>query len=311
MTTQIFDLNSIPPRRRRVVCIGNFDGVHRGHQSLLNRGRDLADRLGVLKLTALSFWPPPSQYFRPEIPLKLLSLPAERSRLLAQAGVDEPIYLPFNRSLADLSPEAFVQEILIHQLQVQGVVVGVNFRFGSKRQGHTDQLQSLLNEAGARLEIVTKIEEDAEIISSTRVRTAITKGDFSHALELLGHSYPLSGVVIKGDGRGRKIGFPTANLAVPAEKHLPTSGVYGGRMVWDGQKYIVIVNIGTKPTFKSKGSTCVEAHVLDAPPELDLYGEELYLELDCHLRDEHRFANADALMKQIKQDIEVLRGQQD
>ena len=294
-------------RQGRVICIGNFDGVHRGHQALIRRGKSLAQTLGVEGVTALSFWPPPSHYFRPDSPLHVLSVPDERSELLRQAGVEEPIFLPFDQSIAELAAETFAAQILVDQLRSTGVVVGADFRFGTQRRGDTNLLRSVLAKTGGAVDIVTKVETGGIAISSSRIRSLISNGHFEQGVELLGHPYPLSGKVIPGDQRGRQIGFPTANLDVPVEKLLPPAGVYGGKAHWNEQMYPVIVNIGTKPTFTSGGALCVEAHLLNTPNGLDLYGQHLRLELEYHLRAEQRFDHVEALTRQIAVDIEKLQ----
>lgn len=294
-------------RRRRVICIGNFDGVHRGHQVLIQRGCSLAEDLDVTNLTALSFWPPPSRYFRPESALELLSLPEERLGLLAEAGVGEPLFLPFDESIAELPAETFVSRILVEQLQAVGVVVGADFRFGTSRRGDTGLLRSILEHAGAVLDVVTKVATGGEAISSSRIRRLIAKGAFEEAVALLGHGYPLSGQVIPGDQRGRQIGFPTANLQLHPDKLLPKPGVYGGLATGDSFRYPVVINVGTKPTFVAAGGLVVEAHLIGAPKDLDLYGQSLSLTLQFHLREERRFSSVSALAEQITRDIHALQ----
>ncbi|MBM65445.1 MAG: riboflavin biosynthesis protein RibF [Myxococcales bacterium] len=294
-------------RRRRVICIGNFDGVHRGHQALVQRGLALAEDVGATNLTALSFWPPPSRYFRPESTLELLSLPDERVRLLMDAGVGEPLFLPFDEGIALLPAETFVAEVLVEQLQAAGVVVGADFRFGTNRRGDTELLRSILEENGAVLDVVAKVESGDKAISSSRIRRLIAEGPFDKAIALLGHGYPLSGRVVPGDQRGRQIGFPTANIDIHSDKLRPKPGVYGGFATGASFRLPAVVNVGTKPTFVNDGGLVIEAHLVGAPEALDLYGETMNLSLHFHLRDERRFASVAALTAQITRDIEALQ----
>jgi len=239
----------------------------------------------------------------------LLSTPKERVELLSKAGVSEPLFLPFDQTVAELPAQTFVAQILVKELEAIGVVVGTDFRFGTKRLGDTELLRSVLAETGAVLDVVTKVEEDNAAISSSRIRQSIGSGCFDEALALLGHGYPVSGQVVPGDQRGREIGFPTANLQIHRDKLLPQPGVYGGTTTLKNERLPVIVNVGTRPTFKAESVLGVEAHVIDAPPDLDLYGHTLTLHLDYHLRDERRFASVEALTKQITLDIEALQRQ--
>lgn len=288
----------------RVVCIGNFDGVHRGHRALISLGRVLAKDLQVERLAALSFWPHPTHFFRPNQATRLLSLPKQRAQQLRVAGVDEALFVPFDQRVADLEPAAFVEEFLIQGLQAKGVVVGQEFRFGAKRRGSTEELKAFLKAHGAELRTIEPIPcRDGTKISSSRIRADLESGNFAQAMDLMGHGYELVGTVIRGAQRGRTLGYPTANLDIDPQKLLPAHGVYAARSFLGGQAYFAVVNVGRLPTFGGQENATVEAHILHAPVDLDLYGQELSVSLEHFIRTERRFETAEALQAQIADDL--------
>jgi riboflavin kinase / FMN adenylyltransferase len=290
-------------REPSVVTIGNFDGVHRGHRVLLRRTVDAAADRG-LRSVAVTFEPHPAAVLRPGTePLRLQSL-QDRCDALADAGVDLVVVLAFTAELAALSPQAFIDEVLRGPLGTARVVVGTNFRFGRRAAGDVVTLVEAGEEAGFDVEAVTLLELHGEPLSSSSVRRHLEEGDVTWAAEALGRPFAVRGRVVTGDGRGRTIGVPTANLDVPSTQLVPGNGVYAGHARADGQRWPAVTNIGVRPTFDGRTRT-VEVHLLDA--DVDLYDRDLEVDLAHRIRGEQRFAGVDELVARIGTDIEEAR----
>ncbi len=287
---------------RGVVTIGNFDGVHRGHQAMLAKVRAIADQAAA-PAVIVSFDPHPVNVLRPEVDLPRLSTIAVRARLLKHFGADEVVILPVDFQLLGMSPEEFFADVVKRQLKSVGLVEGPDFRFGRDREGDTKVLRRLCGEHGIALTVIDAVCADGEIISSTRIRHLLRSGDLNTAVSLLGHAYTITGNVVRGAGRGTTIGVPTANLT-DIEVLLPGHGVYAGRCLLDGQKRIAAVNIGPNPTF-GDDELKVECHIVDYSG--DLYGRWLDVELLEKIREPRQFANAEALKTAIQGDIECCR----
>ncbi|MEX2550112.1 MAG: bifunctional riboflavin kinase/FAD synthetase [Nitriliruptoraceae bacterium] len=286
------------------VTIGNFDGVHRGHQVLLRRAVQAGQQLGV-RSVAVTFDPHPAAVLRPDAaPPQLQSLEA-RIQALSETGVDAVLVLPFTPRLAASSPSEFVADVLASQLQSVKVVVGTNFRFGAKAAGDVVTLVELGEIHGFVPEAVTLLEIDGRRISSSAVREHLLDGDLAWALAALGRPHELPGRVVAGEGRGRRIGFPTANLAVPDDLVVPAFGVYAGHVRLDGRVHPAVTNVGVRPTFHGKERT-IEAHLLDQ--ELDLYGRDLTVTFEHRIRGERRFDGPDELVARIRMDVDQARG---
>jgi riboflavin kinase / FMN adenylyltransferase len=286
-------------RERHPLCVavGVFDGFHIGHQAIV-RALLQARRAGE-RTAVLTFGEHPMAFLRPaEVPPQIATL-AERVNAFARAGVDEMFVMTFDEAFASLSPEAFLDDVLVRALGARVMVVGANFRFGSKRVGDVAFAQAHLAAQGREAIGVPNAMLDGERVSSTRVRAAIAAGDLVLADRLLGVPYTVRGTVVFGAGRGHDLGFPTANVSVPAEKMLPPDGVYAITGRHDGRDYPGLVSIGTNPTFDGKART-VEAWLLDFNGSL--YGEELALRDFRFVREQMRFDSVDALLAQMKLD---------
>jgi riboflavin kinase/FMN adenylyltransferase len=299
--------------RATVVTPGNHDGVHRGHRALVDRARTMAGPLGA-EVAALIFDPHPSAVLAPERAPALLTTVPRRRELLREAGADQVAVQAFDRAFAALSPETFVDRVLVEGLGARGVVVGPDFRFGQRRAGDVARLAALGAERGFEVAVVPPVLDEGERISSSRVRQAVAAGEVEAAARWLTRFHEVTGTVVEGHRRGRQIGFPTANLQVDPTL-LPADGVYavaarrlgGGpaEPLWEG-----VANLGVRPTFEAGRS--VEVHLLDVPADLDLYGASLRVGFVARLRGERRFDGLDALLAQIQQDVgrgrEVLAG---
>jgi len=294
-------------KKPTAVALGNFDGVHRGHQQVIRpvvAWRQQNPQMGC-HATVVTFSPHPQEFFTGE-PRLLLTPAAEKARRLEKIGVDQLVLLPFNHALAALTPEGFVQTILIQKLQAQKISVGSDFRFGRRRVGTANDLRALTAVADIDVTIVPIQSDHGERISSSAIRQALQEGDLPRANFLLGYSYHLTGQVIQGQQLGRQLGFPTANLQLSIDKFLPRRGVYG---VWVGgvQPECMIggvMNLGCRPTIDGKNQT-VEVHLLNWSG--DLYGKTLTVHLERFLRPEEKFASLDELKHQIQIDCELTR----
>jgi riboflavin kinase / FMN adenylyltransferase len=286
-----------------VIAIGNFDGVHCGHRRVIETARRIAHERGLSDVV-FTFVEHPRTVLRPDAPVPLLTPWAEKVERLGELGIGACVAAHFTPDLAQLSPEAFVTRILLGQLNAKVIVTGFNFRFGHRQAGSPEVLRELGAQHGFDVEIVTPIEEDGGVVSSSRLREMIATGAVEGANAMLCHPYTLTGTVIHGDKRGRTIGFPTANLEVSREKLLPAYGVYACRVRVGGQDLPGIVNIGQRPTFDPP-KLMIEAHIFDWSG--DIYGETLSVSLVSRIRSEQAFPSVDALVAQIKADCRVAR----
>ena len=292
---------------RTTVVIGNFDGVHLGHQHVIRRARELADADG-LPVVAVTFDPHPMAVLRPDhAPMTLTGLD-HRCRLLSEAGADDVFVIRFSREIAAWTPEEFIDRVLVHGLHARHVVVGANFRFGNRAAGDV----ATLRRAGETRDfVVDGIELDGgpQVWSSTYVRTCLTAGDVEGAAEALGRPYSVTGEVVEGDRRGRELGFPTANVPV-GDLAVPADGVYAG---WlrildqpDGDPLPAAISVGTNPTFDGVRNRRVEAYVLDRT-DLELYGRRVEISFVGRLRGMVKFEGVEALVATMHDDVDRTR----
>lgn len=269
--------------------------MHRGHQKVIKSAVRFAKKIGVASL-AITFDPHPQQMIVPERGLRLLTTLREREALFCQLGVDGVVVIKFNKRLQKLSYEGFVKKYLVGKLGVRRVFVGFDYAFGKGREGDVSHLKKLGKNYGFEVKVVPPVSADHHAIKSRMIREFISSGKFSKALRLLGHPYQIAGRVIKGSGRGREMGFPTANLKVDPHKLVPAQGVYVGKAL--GKK--CVINIGARPTFGTDFTT-VEFHLLNF--SRDIRGKILKGVLTKRLRDELQFSDVEELKKQIRKDI--------
>jgi riboflavin kinase / FMN adenylyltransferase len=290
---------------RAVVTIGVFDGVHRGHRVILGRAAALATRLG-LPMVAVTFDPHPSEVVRPGSHPAMLSTVPFRAQLLSEAGADAVCVLPFTTEFSRLTPEEFVQAVLVERLHAAAVVVGANFRFGHRATGTVETLRELGAADGFEVELVDLVGGDGVTWSSTYVRQCVDEGDVEEAAVALERPHRVEGEVVHGDHRGRQLGFPTANLLTTPHAAVPADGVYAGWLVRhaaDGsaQRLPAAVSVGSNPTFDGVDRR-VEAYVLDRD-DLDLYGERVAVEFGARLRGMTRFDSVPELLEQMADDV--------
>jgi riboflavin kinase/FMN adenylyltransferase len=297
-------LHNLRPRHRGcAVSIGNFDGVHRGHQAIVARLREHAARLGLPARVVL-FEPQPVEFFRPQADEPRLMRLREKLAALAGLDVDGVLCLRFDRRLADMPREVFVERLLVQGLGARQLVVGPDFRFGHRRLGDLDFLAEAGAAAGFGVEVVPPLQVDGERVSSTAVRQHLSAGDLPGAARLLGRPYTLHGRVSHGDARGRTIGFPTLNLPLH-RKAVSLRGVFAVRVAGLGPAPLpAVANLGWRPTVNGT-YPLLEVHVLDFSG--DVYGRQVQVEFVQRLRDERRFDSLGALRRQIDDDVRAAR----
>jgi riboflavin kinase/FMN adenylyltransferase len=297
------DWQSAPPEwTGGVIALGNFDGVHRGHQALVASAQQEARALDA-PLVALTFEPHPRRYFVADTgPFRLTLLPA-KTRLLEECGVQAVLAQRFDPAFAAISAEAFIDNVLLQGMGARHVVCGYDFTFGARRSGNVERLREMAAERAFGVTVLDPVMHEGEIYSSTRIREALRAGWASEASELLGHHWEIEGAVEQGDRRGRTIGFPTANVAL-GEHLRPRFGVYAVRALVGGQWRDGVANLGRRPTV-GKLQENFEVHLFDFSG--DLYGQVLRVQLIDFIRPEMKFSGLDALKAQIAADGEAAR----
>jgi riboflavin kinase/FMN adenylyltransferase len=284
------------------VALGTFDGVHFGHRAILGTALARARAVGI-EAVACTFDPHPMEVLQPDrAPLPIMPL-EERLQLIGDLGVDAVVVLPFTRELAAIEPEAFVKDVLLSRLHAREIVVGYNHRFGRGARGDARLLEELAGRLGFLAHVVPPMTVDGAAVSSTEIRAALQRGDVSAAARWLGRPYGIAGMVTSGAGRGRTLGFPTANIA-PDRTLLVARGVYRGQVMVEGASHTAVVNVGVRPTF-GETALAVEAHLLDFTG--DLYGRTVRLDFLDRLRDEMRFGSVEDLKAQVARDIAAAR----
>jgi riboflavin kinase/FMN adenylyltransferase len=293
-----------PPRwNQPVLALGNFDGLHRGHIKIIERVRRVAFERGGTSLV-LTFDPHPPRVVRPDKAPPLLMTLDQKIEALGKAGIQGVAVVTFTHAMSRWEPEAFVRTVLVDWLRVAEVWVGANFLFGRDRSGNFSLLRTLGQRLGFRAEKIDPVRYKEFVVSSTRVRRLVSEGRVDEAGALLGHHYFVDGVVRRGAGRGRVLGFPTANLQ--SENELPPpSGVYATTATIDGIVYASVTNIGTRPTFGDLDRSVIEVHIFDYAR--DLYDQRIRLSFLQRLRDERAFPDTDALRAQIDADCRSAR----
>jgi riboflavin kinase / FMN adenylyltransferase len=288
---------------RCVLTIGVFDGVHRGHQKLIGRAVELAAEHQVPSVL-MTFDPHPAEVVRPgSHPAQLTTL-RRRADLIERLGVDVFSVLPFTPELSRMPADEFVHEVLVERLHVAAVVVGENFTFGHRADGDVELLRRLGSRFGFVAEGFGLVTTDSLTYSSTYIRACIDAGDVEAAAGALGRPHRLDGIVVRGDQRGRELGYPTANLSTPRYAAVPADGVYACRFVHRGQRLPAAVSVGSNPTFSGKERR-VEAYVLDV--DADYYGENVGIEFVARLRGMEKFDSVDDLRERIADDVERTR----
>lgn len=292
-----------PVWRHPVLALGNFDGVHRGHTKIIDMVRRRASEQAATA-AVLTFDPHPSRIVRPDKAPPLLMTGPQKVAALSDAGMAGIVVVRFTEALSRWEPERFVRNVLVEWLGVAEVWVGANFLFGRDRAGNYSLLRSLGARYGFRAEKIDPVRYREFVVSSTRVRRLIGEGRVDEAGALLGHHYMLGGTVTRGDGRGRQLGFPTANLATDNEL-LPLNGVYASAVLIDGEVHAAVTNVGVRPTFEMTSNAVVESHIFDIDREL--YDHGIQVAFIQRLREELTFSDSESLRVQIATDCDEAR----
>ena len=296
------ELAKVKPQKETLLTVGVFDGIHLGHQRLLTYLRDEARKKNCLS-GVVTFKSHPRAVLSPENKLLWLSDMETRTNLLRDLGIDVIVVLPFTPELARLNAQRFVQ-MLKKYLKMCGLIIGPDFALGRDREGDADKLRLLGQELGFSVQVIPPVIIDGQVVSSSAIRQALTEGDMKKAEKLFGRFFSLSGLVVRGDGRGRTLGFPTANLELGPEQALPSDGVYATIAHVGPELMPSVTSIGVRPTFGG-GERLVEAHIIDY--EGELLGQRLTLDLVDKLRDEKRFDTVEELKSQMGRDVEQAR----
>lgn len=282
------------------LTIGNFDGVHLGHQELLHQIKTDCENQNY-KFAVITFVPHPHQILQPEKKGFLINSYQQRRKYLEEIGVDLLVEIKFDRDFSTLSPESFLKTYIAPYPQIRKLYLGYDFAFGANKSGSHNIANELLQPLGIEVELQEVFQDNNGIVSSTLIREKLLEGEVVRASELLGRPFSLDGVVIKGEGRGKKIGYPTANIKVSEDQIIPAKGVYVTRTIYQGMTFNSVTNIGSNPTFNNSQSLNIETNLFDF--NSDIYGEEIEVKFIQKIRDEKKFPTVNDLIKQISSDV--------
>jgi riboflavin kinase/FMN adenylyltransferase len=286
-----------------VLTIGNYDGIHLGHRRIIERVKERAREMNGTSML-MTFYPHPLKVLKPERQVSAITPEDQKERVILETGIDVLFVVPFTAEFSCVTPEAFVKNILVDTLAIRGLVIGFDFRFGAHGKGDVKLLEKLSHDYGFFVEVVHAIDMDGEKVGSNRVRKLLKEGDVSMVARLLGRPYMIEGRVVRGDGRGRKIGFPTINLHTDYPL-VPKTGVYVTEVEFDGERHRAVTNIGYNPTFEDGRDLSIETFILDYRG--DLYDKEVRLYFRERIRNEERFPSVEALKERIGEDVAAAR----
>ncbi len=286
------------------ITIGNFDGFHLGHQSLIKKIKSDCEKSG-LKLLLITFNPHPQKILHPDREKFLITSYEKKKKLIENYGVDYYLELNFTRDFSTLSAEQFMQDYIFIYPNIRTIYLGYDFAFGANKHGGHDLVKNICENKGVNVEIQPKYEFEGQTLSSSLIRSKLQNGEMDIVTNLLGHLYQLEGVVVKGEGRGKKIGFPTANIQSATDLIIPQKGVYITRTHYKDMTFESITNIGNNPTFKDSDLLSVETNIFDF--DVDIYGEKIDIEFLKKIRDEKKFQTVNDLISQIKSDIDFTK----
>lgn len=298
------DLPKDPVAKPIGITIGNFDGVHKGHQQLLRKIKEDCQQNGT-HFVVVTFNPHPQKILHPDKERFLINSYEQRRALLRKAGVEFLVEFRFTRDFSTLSAEEFLEQHLLKYPSIHTIYLGYDFAFGANKQGGYDAVREVCQPLGIQVEIQPKYEFHDKLVSSSLIRDRLVTGQIDEVEQILGRPFHLEGIVIKGEGRGKMIGFPTANIQVNQELIVPHKGVYVTRTVYEGMTYNSVTNIGNNPTFKQGNQLHIETNIFDF--DRDIYGETLDIQFLHKIRDERKFPTVNDLIDQIRKDAETAR----
>jgi len=292
-------IQNIKTIQNPILTLGMYDGVHIGHQTIIQQLNQIADEVDG-ESVLLTFDPHPRMVLQPHCDLKFIYTLDEKQQALAELGLNHLIIHPFTKEFSQLSSLEFVRDLLVHQIKIHTLVIGYDHHFGKNREGNFEQLEILSQQYGFNLVQIEAVDCHDIAVSSTKVRNALAEGNIAYVNEALGANYPLSGVVVHGDKIGRTLGFPTANLKVDDLKIIPSHGVYAVHVFVDGQKYLGLLSIGVRATVTNSQELRVEVNILDFSEEI--YGKTIRLEFLDKIRDEKKFNGLAELIEAMNND---------
>ncbi|MCX2745244.1 bifunctional riboflavin kinase/FAD synthetase [Mangrovivirga sp. M17] len=297
-------LTEFSPPDFPVVTSGTFDGVHKGHQKIIERIKTIADKNNG-ETVLITYWPHPRFVLNPDDDsLKLLNTFEEKAALLEEMGIDHLIKFTFDKKFSSQTSEEFIKNILIDGIKTKKLVIGYDHRFGKNREGSFEHLKENAGKYGFEVEEIPEQDVNNVAVSSTKIRKALDEGEVEVAREYLGKDYSITGFVGEGEKRGRELGFPTANITIPEKfKEIPANGVYGVHVQTRGKSYKGMMNIGVKPTFSGKQRS-LEVHLFNFDD--NIYGEKVTVYFDNFVRKEKKFNNTEELIKQLQKDKQVV-----
>lgn len=296
------DINEILKDENSVLTLGTFDGVHLGHQEIIRRVVDCSKKEN-LRNFIITFHPHPRKVINPELKIKLLTTQDEQIKILEQLGVEHLLIINFTKEFSELAPEEFIENYLIRKVGLKKIVLGYDHHFGKARGGDVNLLKQFSQKFNFSIIQIEPYIIENEPVSSTKIRNSLENGEIEKANKMLGRIYSFSGLVIEGDKRGRKLGYPTANLQLTdPDKLLPQIGIYAVLAELDGKVYKALLSIGKRPTFYNNGDLVAEVYIYDF--NSDIYGEKLKINLISKLRDEEKFNSSEELIKQMNIDKE-------
>jgi riboflavin kinase/FMN adenylyltransferase len=297
------DLSEITKNENSVITLGTFDGLHLGHQKIIETVVEKATKING-KSVLITFDPHPRKIISPDYKLELISTLTEKIEVLDSLGIDNIFIINFTKEFSQQSPEEFINKFLVEGIGVKEVVIGYDHHFGKGRGGNIDILKKMGKEAGFEVTAVSECSVGDKIISSTKIRNLINDGDLNVVSKMLGRLYSFNGTVVHGDDRGKKLGFPTANLKLDDEsKILPNIGIYAVECILDDEKYYGLLSIGKRPTFHESGDIVPEVYLFDF--EKDIYNKVLKVKVVERIREEKKFNSAEELIVQMKKDEEI------
>ncbi len=286
-----------------VVTVGTFDGLHRGHKTILDRLKNKAKQLNY-KSVVFTFWPHPRFVLGKIDGLELLSTIDEKAKILDDYGIDYLVIVEFTKQFAEQTSYEFVKNLLVAKLNVKHLVLGYDHHFGKNREGRFEKLAECANEFGFTIEQVSALSSGNDNISSTKIRNALKKGDIVKANKYLGYNYSITGTVIKGEALGRKIGFPTANIKWESYKLIPANGVYAVKVYYNKIEYNAMVNVGRKPTVSNNEKTGIEVNIFEF--DENIYDKKITIFFIEKIRNEQKFESVDKLKLQLKLDKKMV-----
>lgn len=299
----IKDLQEIKRDEKSIITLGTFDGLHLGHQQIVESVIQKSKQSGCRSFL-LTFDPHPRKVIPGRNDVKLLSTLEEKILILEKIGLENLLVIKFTEDFSKQSPEQFVEKYLVNGIGLKEIVVGYDHHFGKGRGGDFELLQSLGQKFNFDVSIVPEFSVDGETVSSTKIRNALLAGEVSKAGKMLGRNYSFKGLIVRGDGRGKKLGFPTANISIDSEdKLIPAKGIYAGECIVEGEKHYGLLSLGSRPTFHKDGEVIPEFYIFDF--DRDIYDKVMQVNMVEKIRDEKKFNSVDELISQMKNDEEI------